>query len=126
MTLDAPEWMRGPMDSGASRIVMKARRAWIVTARRDGHTLKEIAGALGIKTARVACILSEEGVRTRPVSGPLRRAEHVGIKYGSVKRALHSMPVKAQDRIAALAARKGLTFAETLVSFYAERYENER
>lgn len=67
MTLVAPYAIRGPQSPRSYRPcpIREERARWMAQAARDGHSLDEIAVALGVSKTRVCTTLTSMGIRKR-------------------------------------------------------------
>ena len=80
MTLVAPSAIQGPQSSRSDRPcpIREERARWMAQAARDGHSLDEIAAALGVSKTRVCTTLTGMGIRRRRPNHEALRLERLG------------------------------------------------
>lgn len=111
MTLVAPHAIRGPQSPRSYRPcpIREERARWMAQAARDGHSLDEIAAALGVSKTRVCTTLTRMGIRKRRPNHEALHLERVGSgRWGGKSGAAATCGREKQGR-ASTAVQKGAT-----------------
>lgn len=99
--LTAPAHLRGRLSRHSPEAVKDERLEWIRQRTAEGHLQRDIAAAIGIRTATLSMIMVRAGIRRAPVAPLARVAHRHGLRVGSMVRMFDSLPPDLRNELVA-------------------------